>query len=253
MALTATATTQTRKGICKILGMIDPVIIAESPNKPNIKYSLKRDPGTLEEAFAPLVEEVRRCRQTCDKTIIFCRTYDHCAHIYLFMKSRLSKEFTEPIGAPDLARFRLVDMFSAYTHPDVKEAIVSGFSSPQSNLRIVIATIAFGMGIDSPNVRRVLHWGPSSDVELYLQETGRAGRDMLPSQAILYHGGVGVSARNLSDGMKEYCANKHACRRQLLLKHFDNSTESSNIPLCQCCDVCQRSCTCCQCSVSVQS
>ena len=59
------------------------------------------------------------------------------------------------------------------------------------------------MGIDSPNVQRVLHWGPLSDVELYLQETGRAGRDILPSQAILYHGGVGVSARNLSDGMKE--------------------------------------------------
>ena len=124
------------------------------------------------------------------------------------MKSRLSKEFTEPVGAPDLARFRLVDMFSACIHPDVKEAIIIGFSTPHSNLRVVIATIAFGMGMDSPNVRRVIHWGPSADVELHLQETGRAGRDMLPSQAMLYHGGEGVIARNLSDGMKEYCANK---------------------------------------------
>ena len=59
------------------------------------------------------------------------------------------------------------------------------FSIPHSTLRVVVATIAFGMGIDCPNVRRVIHWGPSTDVELYLQETGHAGHDMLPSQAIL--------------------------------------------------------------------
>lgn len=251
MALTATATTQTRKAICKILGMVNPVIVSESPNKPNIKYVLKRDPGTLEETFASLVEEVRRCRQTTDKTIIFCRTYDHCARIYLYMKSRLTKQFTEPIGAPDLARFRLIDMFSACTHPDVKEVIISGFSIPDSNLRVVVATIAFGMGIDCPNVRRVIHWGPSADVELYLQETGRAGRDMLPSEAILYHGGEGVVARNLADDMKEYCVNRHLCRRQLLLKHFDSSDESLSIPLCLCCDVCEQTCTCRLCSSNV--
>ena len=84
------------------------------------------------------------------------------------MKSRLNKQFTEPVGAPDLARFRLVDMFSACTHPDVKESIVSTFSIPHSTLRVVVATIAFGMGIDCPNVQRVIHWGPSMDVELYL-------------------------------------------------------------------------------------
>ena len=253
MALTATATTQTRKVICKILGMINPVIVAESPNKLNIKYILKRDLGTLEETFAPLVEEIRRCRQTTDKTIVLCRTYDNCARIYLYMKSRLNKQYTEPVGAPDLARFRLVDMFSACTHPNVKESIVSAFSIPHSTLRVVVATIAFGMGIDCPNVHRVIHWGPSTDVELYLQETGRAGRDMLPSQAILYIGGEGVIARNLGDDMKENCANKRACRRQLmlLLKYFDSSHESLSIPLCLCCDVCEQSCSCRLCSIDV--
>lgn len=148
MALTATATTQKRKAICKILGMTNSVIVAESPNKPNIKYILKRHRGTLEETFAPLVEEIRRCRQTTDKEIVFCRTYDNCARIYLYMKSRLNEQFTEPVGAPDLARFHLVDMFSACTHPDVKEAVISAFSIPHSTLRVVEATIAFGMGID---------------------------------------------------------------------------------------------------------
>ena len=117
---------------------------------------------------------------------------------------------------------------------------------------MVVATIALGMGIDCPNVLRVIHWGPSTDVELYLQESGRAGCDMLPSQAVLYDGGEGVIARNLGDdNMKEYCANKHPCRRQLLLKHFASLHESLSIPLCLCCDVCEQSCSCRLCSIDV--
>lgn len=121
--------------------------------------------------------------------------------IYLFMRSELGKYFTIPVGAPDLPKFRLIDMFTACTRQAVKESILASFCNPQSNLRVIIA---FGMGIDCPNVRQVLHWGPASDIELYMQETGRAGRDMLPAQAILYHKGFGVVVKDLSDGMKEY-------------------------------------------------
>ena len=129
----------------------------ESPNKPNIKCIVHHKPGTLEATFAPLVEEVRRCRSTTDRTIVFCRTYDSCAQIYLFVKCRLNKEFTEPVGAPDMSEFRLVDMFTACTHPKVKDSILKSFCVPTSNLRIVIATIAFGMGLDCPNVHTVFH------------------------------------------------------------------------------------------------
>ena len=86
-----------------------------------------------------------------------------------------------------------------------------------------MATVAFGMGLDCPNVRKVIHWGPSGDIELYLQETGRAGRDLLPAKAVLYVGGKGVVVRDLDERMKEYCANKDTCRRQMLLKHFESS------------------------------
>ena len=185
MALTATATVQTRKAICKTLGMVAPILVVESPNKPHIKYSIVLNPGTLEETFAPLVEELRHCRQLTDRVIVFCRTYDSCSLIYLFTRSRLGKELTEPVGAPDLAMFRLVDMFTSCTRPDVKDTVLKSFSRTDSHLRVVIATVAFGMGLDCPNVRRVIHWGPSEDIELYLQETGRAGRDRLPAQAIL--------------------------------------------------------------------
>ena len=80
---------------------------------------------------------------------------------------------TEPIGAPKLARFALCNMFSACTHPDVKDEVLKSFCNPNGILRIVVATIAFGMGLECPNVSRIIHWGPPSDVESYLQETGR--------------------------------------------------------------------------------
>lgn len=252
MALTATATVKTRNAICKTLGLVKPVIIAVSPNKPNIKYIVRADPGTLEEGLAYLVEEIKRYRHLTDRTIIFCRTYDSMSHMYLFFRSRLKKEMFEPIGAPDLARFRIVDMFSACTHRSVKEAIINSFSDPSSHLRIVIATIAFGMGIDCPNVRRVIHWGPSDDIEQYLQESGRAGRDQLSAYAILYKKAPSVVVKGITENMKEYCSNIHECRRKMLLKHFDTQEEENfQQELCTCCDVCERNCICSTCTYKV--
>ena len=160
MALTATATKTTREEIRKILGMNDAIIIAESPDKPNMKYSVIRNPGPIEEIFSPLIEEVKMKRHLTDRTIIFCRTYDSCARIYIYMKYRLGTESTEPVGSPDLGPYRLVDMFCSCTEEAVKVDILKAFSIPSSNLRIGVATIAFGMGLDCPNVRRIILLGP---------------------------------------------------------------------------------------------
>ena len=106
MALMATATKTTQRAVCKLLGMVQPKTISLSPNRTNIKYFVIAA-ANIEENFAALVEEVRRQRLSMDRTIIFCRTYDDSAHIYLFLRSRLGRECVEPIGAPDLAEFRL--------------------------------------------------------------------------------------------------------------------------------------------------
>ena len=97
------------------------------------------------------------------------------------------------------------------------------------------------MGLDCPNVRRIIHWGPSNDVEAYIQETGRAGRDGKFAEALLYT----ISRPGnqfVDDTMKAYTKNKEICRRQMLLKDFDGSVDFC--VSCTCCDVRETKCKC---------
>lgn len=243
MALTATATKTSRRDICRKLGMVNPFILSHSPNKQNIKYSIVKKNEGIEMAFAPLLEELKTNRVNVERTIIFCRTYDSTGRIYRYFKYGLGKKFTQPIGAPNLPQFRLVDMFSACTRPDVKNEILCRFSS-SSSLRVVVATIAFGMGLDCPDVRRIIHWGPPSDLESYIQEVGRAGRDGLQSTAVLYYNDTDLSAQHVESTIKEYCRNHDKCRRELLFTDFDDGKCSLSVSGCKCCDICSAKCSC---------
>ena len=246
MALTATATKTSRRDICKKLGMVNPFVLSQSPNKQNIKYSVVRKDEGIEIAFAPLLEELKTNRESTERTIIFCRTYDSTGRIYSYLKHGMGREFTKPIGAPNLPQFRLVDMFSACTRPDVKDEILSRFSS-SSSLRLVVATIAFGLGLDCPDVRRIIHWGPPSDLESYIQEVGRAGRDGLQSTAVLHYNDSDLGAQYVESTIKEYCRNHNKCRRELLFTDFDETKSNSSISGCKCCDVCSAKCCCSEC------
>ena len=99
------------------------------------------------------------------------------------------------------------------------------------------------MGIDIPDIRQVYHWGAPSDLEQYLQEIGRAGRDRKASRAVLINS-KGYS--HVSKPMKEYCENKDNCRRKELLSSFIMYQHTETVK-CTCCDVCLLSCTCKEC------
>ena len=179
MAMTATATTTTRNQVIAILGLVNPVVVAVSPDKSNISYAL-RQKVNIEVVFAPLVVKLSTLRP---RVIIFCR---ECAQLYRFFLSSMKEKFTEPAGAPNIAMFRLVDMYTGSTRKSVQDSIIASFSKSDATLRIVICTIAFGMGIDCADVCQVIHWGPSSDIESYVQECGRAGRNGHAANALLF-------------------------------------------------------------------
>lgn len=246
IALTATATKLLRSKIIEIIGLQNPQIIAVSPCKANIMYSVSKF-VSVETSFGPLLEQIKKLGVSLPRTIIYCRRYEDTSSLYQYLRAglRLAGGFVEPSDAPDLSRFRLVEMFTSFTDGDVKAQIIASFTS-QSPLRIVCATVAFGMGLDCADVRQVIHLGAPDDVESYIQETGRGGRDSNLSLATLLV--VNRNNQFRDKNIRNYQKNDSICRRDLLFQDMDNYKHVDMGTKCVCCDICLITCACGLCS-----
>lgn len=188
MALTATASSEIQCQVIKVLNMSDCATIRCVPNKLNIKYCVAEKPATIMEMLQPIVDAIVEKGPCADRYIIFCRTYDDTIAIFQELALELGSRGILYVSADDSipkSRRRVCDKFDACTSEVTKESILQSFTEPCGILRVVIATVAFAMGLDAPNVRNVIHWGPPNEIEMYLQETGRAGRDNGNSTALL--------------------------------------------------------------------
>lgn len=218
MALTATATHSSRTKVIQSLRMKDPALIYVSPHKKNIIYTVKPKPS-LDDIVSSLVSSLvctlQNPRTAMPRTIIFCRRYVECSQMYSLFQQYLKSDFTDPPNTPSLVKYRLIDMYTKCTEPSIKEDIVTAFSKPDGKLRITVAMIALGMGLDCPDVRQILHWGASHDRESYIQETGWCGRDG-------YAANGSKEDRITSPRMIEYTKNNTVCRRKILFQHFDD-------------------------------
>ena len=249
MALTATATRTVRYSITRTIGMRDPYVLTKSPCKKNMMYSVSKFEA-IPTTFKPVVERLKAVRAKMPRMIIYGKSFGVCADLYLFFKAELGDCITEPIHAPNLSRFRLVDVFTSVTDQHQKDGIINAFTR-DSQLRIVIATVAFGMGIDCPDVRQIVHIGVPDDVESYIQETGRAGRDGQPSLAMLLTSKETLS--HVEPSMKEYQANRNQCRKDLLFWDMDEYHHVDMGINCLCYDICMRSCKCGSCAENHKS
>ena len=101
------------------------------------------------------------------------------------------------------------------------------------------------MGLNCPNVR-IIHWGPPSDIESYIQETGGAGRDGDTAHASLYYAKREISGDLVDGSMKSYCINNTYCRCHCLFSDFD-TYEKTKCNGCMCCDICAFNYCCISC------
>ena len=245
VALTATATHYVKDRIVHALQMAPVQMITKPANRPNLRYSVEIVKRDVHVTFKWLILDLKRKRTTLPKVIVFCRSIHTCAALYKLFLTEMKEDSYEPRASPPSVSTRLFAMYHSRVGEDEKQQIMQSILNPHGTCRVLFSTTAFGMGVDVPNIRTVIHFGPPADMDDYFQECGRAGRDGLESNAILYLY-PGCLIGHVSNNMKEYCKLESTCRRRALLQNFIGGVDTTTIGSMKhnCCDICTYECTC---------
>ena len=227
IALTATATNKVRDDIKKNLGIQDAKDFKSSFNRPNLYY------------------EVRPKTKNVDKDIIkFIKANPGKSGIIYCLSRKKVEELAEILQANEISAMAYHAGMEAAARSKTQDAFI------MEKIDVIVATIAFGMGIDKPDVRYVIHYDIPKSLEGYYQETGRAGRDGGEGQCIAFYNSKDVQklekflegkplaeqdiGRQLLAETTAYCESS-VCRRKLLLHYFGENYEEEN---CGNCDNC---------------
>ncbi|OIT03537.1 PREDICTED: ATP-dependent DNA helicase Q-like 3 [Nicotiana attenuata] len=242
LALTATAVPKVQKDVIESLNLQSPLVLKSSFNRPNIYYEV-RYKDLLDDPFDDVCKLLKSCGNVC--AIIYCLERTMCDDLATHLTSSSISCAAYHAGLNSKMRSSVLDDWIS------------------SKTQVVVATVAFGMGIDRKDVRVVCHFNIPKSMEGFYQESGRAGRDQLPSRSVLYYGMddrrkmefiLRNTKRNKDDSsslqdksskkslddfnqMVEYCEGS-GCRRKMILESFGEMVPAS---LCEkSCDVCKH-------------
>lgn len=152
-----------------------------------------------------------------------------------------------------LQKNRLFTQFHAQYPEYERERIVKELVAGSSKLRLLFVTVAFGIGVDVNNIRRVIHIGVPHSIEEFYQEAGRCGRDGLPASSIVYFNSYDIStSRHISHHMEEFVTS-NMCKREKILSYFGHTVPVRTPPHHLCCDFHEQRCCCDDCLLSSAS
>jgi ATP-dependent DNA helicase RecQ len=231
-AYTATATQQVRSDIAQQLALRDPDVLVGDFDRPNLTYRV-----------LPRIDDWNQLVEVIDR-------HNNEAGIVYCTRRKDVDSLTEQLRRRG---YNAMPYHAGMTQED-RRATQDAFAAERCD--VVIATVAFGMGIDRSNVRYVVHMAMPKSIEHYQQETGRAGRDGLEAECVLFYSGADIvlwksmlerggdeierdpkfmqaAMRHLND-VDRYCSGT-VCRHRALVEHFGQSYTS---PSCQACDIC---------------
>ena len=215
----------------------DTLTITVSPDRPNIRYSVKLvDKGKDLEQLNWIMDIAKEFGTLMPKTIVFCNTYNEIATVLSYILKVLGEAAYIPHHAKCPSN-RIVAIYHSTTWKKYKDRVTSSFNHDSGNSRILLASSALGMGVNFPNIRYAIHFGPARSVIDHIQQSGRAGRD-----GKLAHNFVIATGQKLAQcetAVKEFVRATTCFRKALLLElsetdyfknYFDNTDSDDEDP-----------------------